>query len=98
MTDLNNKKVLIIRLSAVGDTIHTIPLACALKKKYPDIILDWVVEDKASKFIINNPLINRVYELPRKKWNENKNKIQNFTEFKDIIKEIRKEKQEEEKK
>ena len=75
MEDLNNKKVLIIRLSAIGDTIHTIPLANALRKKYPDIILDWVIEDKASKFIVNNPLINRVCIIPKNKWSESKNKL-----------------------
>ncbi len=92
MEDLNNKKVLIIRLSAIGDTIHTIPLANALRKKYPDIILDWIIEDKASKFVVNNPLINRVCIIPKSKWKASKNKLKNFFEFLDIIKKIRKEK------
>ncbi len=92
MENLNNKKILIIRLSALGDTIHTLPMANALKKEYPNAILDWVVEDKASKFIINNPLINNVYELPKKKWKQNKNKVENLKEFFEIIKKIRKEK------
>ena len=54
---MNNpiKKILIIRLSALGDTIHTIPMVYALKKEYPNANIDWVVEDKASEFIINNP-------------------------------------------
>ena len=86
------KKILIIRLSALGDTIHTLPLANAIKKQFPTLQLDWIVEDKASKFIINNPLINNVYELPRKKWKKNKNKIQNIIEFFQIIKKIQKEK------
>jgi len=84
-------KILIIRLSALGDTIHTLPLAYALRKKYPNVQLDWIVEDKASKFVINNPLINKVYELPRKKWKSNKNKFQNIKEFFKIISEIQKE-------
>lgn len=92
MEDLNNKKVLIIRLSAIGDTVHTIPLANALRKKYPDIILDWVVEDKASKFIVNNPLINKVYVIPKNKWKKSENKLKDFFEFLDIIKKIRTEK------
>lgn len=92
MKNNNFKKVLIVRLSALGDTIHTLPLANAIKKQYPDIQLDWIVEDKASKFIINNPLINKVYELQKKKWKKNKNKINNLIEFYKIIKEIRNEK------
>lgn len=86
------KKILIIRLSALGDTIHTLPLAYAIKKQYPKIQLDWIVEDKASKFIINNPLIDNVYEIPKKKWKKNKNKLHNLIEYLQIIKKIRKEK------
>ena len=91
---MNNefKKILIIRLSALGDTIHTLPMAFAIKKEYPDVIIDWIVEDKASEFIINNPIINKVYEIPRKKWKKNNNKINNLIEFIQIIKSIRKEK------
>ena len=85
------KKLLIVRLSALGDTIHTIPLAVALKKQYPDLIIDWIVEDKASEFIINNPIINKFYEIPRRKWKNNKNKIANIKDFFSIIKLIRKE-------
>ena len=51
--NLNGKKILIIRLSALGDTIHTLPLISAINKQYPDVQIDWIVEDKASKFIIN---------------------------------------------
>lgn len=86
------QKILIVRLSALGDTIHTLPMAYAIRKQYPNVQLDWVVEDKASKFIINNPLINKVYEIPKKKWSKNKNKIANFIEFFQIIKKIRNEK------
>ena len=89
---LNNKKVLIIRLSALGDTIHTLPLAVALKKQFPSMQLDWVVEDKASEFIWNNPLINKVYEIPKKKWKKSKNIFANICEFFEIILQIRKEK------
>lgn len=85
------KKILIIRLSALGDSIHTLPLANALRKKYPDIQLDWVVEDKAEKFIVNNPLLNNVYVLERKKW-KSLPKIQVLKEFFCLIKQIRKEK------
>ena len=90
--DLNNKKVLIIRLSALGDTIHTLPLAAALKRKYPSVQLDWIVEDKASAFVNDNPLINNVYELPRNKWKESKNKFENIKEFFSIVSKVRKQK------
>ncbi|MBQ9245241.1 glycosyltransferase family 9 protein [bacterium] len=87
MTEIN--KILIIRLSALGDTIHTIPMANALRKQYPNAQIDWIVEDKAEKFIVNNPLINNVYVLKKREWKKNPNKIQVFDEFFKIIKSIR---------
>lgn len=62
------KKILILRLSAIGDTIHTLPLAYALKKAYPDCELGWVVEDKAQLFIKDNPLIDKCFVIPKKDW------------------------------
>ena len=82
------KKILIIRLSALGDSIHTIPLAAALRKQYPTSQLDWIVEDKAAKFIQNNPLLNNVFVLHKK----NKSKIQFLKEFISVLNKIKKEK------
>ncbi len=85
------KKILIVRLSAIGDTIHTLPLAYAIRNKFPDSQLDWIVEDKASAFVLNNPLLNNVFVLERKKWKKSLNKLQNLKEFFGIVKKIRKE-------
>ena len=82
------KKILIIRLSALGDTIHTLPLAYALRQQYPDCQIDWIVEDKAQKFVVNNPLLNNVYVLNKK----SSSKLQFLCEFIRIIKKIRNEK------
>ncbi len=86
------KKILIIRLSALGDTIHTLPMAYELRKQFPDVQIDWIVEDKAEKFIINNPLINNVYVLPKKKWKNNPDKVSVVKEFLSIIKSIKEQK------
>jgi len=39
---VNSKSILIIRLSAAGDALHTLPLACGIKKANPDIHLTWL--------------------------------------------------------
>jgi heptosyltransferase-1 len=39
-------RVLIVRLGALGDVVHTIPAAAALRAAYPDARLDWLVEGK----------------------------------------------------
>ncbi len=83
-------KILIIRLSAIGDTIHTLPMVNALRKTYPDAQIDWLVEDKASLFIENNPLLDNVFIVPKSKWKKEKNVIKNIDEFNKIISKLRK--------
>ncbi len=82
------KKILVIRLSALGDTIHTLPLVNALRKEFKNAQIDWIVEDKAAKFVVNNPLINNVYVLEKKKW-QKQGFLTAQKEFFNIIKKIR---------
>ncbi|MDR2461034.1 MAG: glycosyltransferase family 9 protein [Deltaproteobacteria bacterium] len=58
-------RLLIVRLSAIGDTIHSLPLASALREIYPKAFLGWVVETLASPLIVGNPLLNWYKVLPR---------------------------------
>lgn len=58
-------RILIVRLSAIGDTIHSLPLAAALKRAYPDCHLGWVVEKPSAPLIVNNPLVDWVRVLPK---------------------------------
>lgn len=86
-----NTKILIIRLSALGDTIHTLPLASAIKKECPTCKIGWLVEDKAQQFVHNNPLVDKCFVLPRKTWKKRGFSLENINEFFQIVKEIRKE-------
>ena len=70
MLDKNVEKILVTRLSAIGDVIHALPVAYALRKKYPEAQIDWLVEQKAFPLVELNPYIDNVILLPRKQWRE----------------------------
>jgi len=61
-------RILIVRLSAHGDVIHTLPLLSALKKRYPQAYVGWLVEESAAPLLINHPLIDRLHVSSRKRW------------------------------
>lgn len=86
------KKILIIRLSAIGDTIHTLPMANALKRNYPDAQIHWIVEDKASFFVEQAKNIDKVFIVPRKKWKQEKNIFKKTNEFSCLMEKLRREK------
>jgi lipopolysaccharide heptosyltransferase I len=57
-------------LSAIGDVIHALPVAYALRKKFPEAQIDWLVEAKAYPLVKLNPYLDNVILLPRKQWRE----------------------------
>jgi len=54
------KNILIVKLSAIGDVIHALPVAHALKESYPHARITWVVEKPAFDLLTNNPDIDEI--------------------------------------
>jgi heptosyltransferase-1 len=60
--------ILIVKLSAIGDVIHTLPSLAALRGLYPQAHITWVVEEAAADLIMDHPDLDRVIVLRRKSW------------------------------
>ncbi len=58
------KRVLIVRLSAVGDTILSMPIACALRKHLPKTDVGWVVARGAADLLQGHPCLDRLFVMP----------------------------------
>src|SRR5664280_2114965 len=43
--------LLIVRLSAMGDIIHTLPAAAALRQAFPHATLGWLVEERWAELL-----------------------------------------------
>lgn len=71
MLNDNPERILVTRLSAIGDVVHALPVAYALRCKFPNARIDWLVEDKAYPLVNLNPYLDQVIILPRKYWREN---------------------------
>ncbi len=64
------ERVLILRLSSIGDVIHALPVASALKGAFPHLHLTWVVEEMSSEIVRLNAQVDRVIVLPRSRWKQ----------------------------
>ena len=58
-------RFLISRMSAIGDTILTLPVACALRDRFPDSHISWIVEEKSAPVVRNHPAVDDVVVLER---------------------------------
>jgi len=59
---------LIIRLSSLGDIIHTLPAFAALRKQHPEAEITWIVEEKGKEILDFVPGIDRVVPVRLKRW------------------------------
>ena len=61
-------KILLIKLSAVGDVVNTIPVLNKLRRRYPVAQLDWLVSSSIADLLRGNPAISNVIEFVRDDW------------------------------
>ena len=59
------RRILLIKLSALGDVVHTFPVLNKLRRRYPAAQLDWLVTPGIAELLRHNPAINNVVEFAR---------------------------------
>lgn len=58
--------ILIVKLSAIGDVIHTMPALVALRRQYPQAHISWVVEEAGASVLRGHPALDRLIVWPRR--------------------------------
>jgi heptosyltransferase I len=58
-------RILIVRLSAIGDVIHSMPIACAIRERYPSAFLAWMVEERGAKLLEGHEALDELIVLRR---------------------------------
>ena len=64
------RKILLIKLSAVGDVVHTIPVLNKLRRRYPSAQLDWLVTPAIGELLRHHSAISNVIEFAREDWSK----------------------------
>jgi lipopolysaccharide heptosyltransferase I len=65
---MKSLRVLIIRLGAFGDILHTLPVAHTLRMHYPQAHITWAVEAPLTAVLEDNPDIDRLLVINTKRW------------------------------
>lgn len=53
-------RILIVKLSSIGDVIHALPAVAAIRTNFPEAEITWVVERSASEMLRNCPAVDKV--------------------------------------
>lgn len=83
MPDLKN--VLIVKLSAIGDVIHALPVSYALKETYPEVRITWVVEPPAYELLKMNPYVDKIIVFHKKEFKSFGGFLKNIGPFRQIL-------------
>jgi heptosyltransferase-1 len=60
--------VLLIKLSSLGDVVHTLPAAMDIRQACPEARIDWVVEPAFAPLVRLCPAVDRVIEMDLRRW------------------------------
>jgi heptosyltransferase I len=77
--------ILIVKLSAIGDVMHTLPALNALRQHYPNAHITWLVEEAAADLVKGHPALDRVLVSRRKSWIKGLRSSQWRQHLRDII-------------
>lgn len=82
-------RILIVKLTSMGDVLHLAPALSDLQKHHPEVIVDWMVEGSFAEIPAWHPSVDRVIKVSTRKWRSLKK--ENFNEFAAFWKELRQE-------
>ncbi|MDW8436432.1 MAG: glycosyltransferase family 9 protein [Chloroherpetonaceae bacterium] len=83
--DFNRAKILCLRQNQIGDTLISTPIFAALKRRYPDIVIDALLDKRNATALDTNPHVRKRFVLKRKLFDFFKAMIQIRAERYDII-------------
>jgi lipopolysaccharide heptosyltransferase I len=58
------RSVLIVKMSSIGDVVHAVPVATALRRRYPRVRISWAVEEWTAPLLRGHPAIDRLVVFP----------------------------------
>ncbi|MEE8282609.1 MAG: lipopolysaccharide heptosyltransferase I [candidate division NC10 bacterium] len=61
-------RIAIVRLTSLGDLVHTLSVAHALRLHNPDNYIVWIVEERERTLLLNNPAVDEVVVGPARSW------------------------------
>ena len=68
LANLSPQRVLIIKPSAIGDIVHTLPVLNLVRRKWPGAKISWLVTPVCSGLLEGHPLLDEVILFDRKRW------------------------------
>lgn len=86
------RNILVVKLSSIGDVVMSTPVPRALKERYPQARVCWLVEEPSRGIVEGNPWVDRVMLFPRLRWAKMLRsgvRLQALHEVREFVRELR---------
>jgi heptosyltransferase-1 len=61
-------KILLVRVSSLGDVLHNLPMVADLLRHHPQATIDWVVEEGYVSLVRLNPQVRKIIPFALRRW------------------------------
>jgi heptosyltransferase I len=82
-------RILLIKPSALGDVIHTIPVLVKLRARYPRARIDWLITPENAEVVRCHPALTNVVLFARRDFSKRGRRWRALVAFFDLLKQIR---------
>jgi heptosyltransferase I len=94
-------RLLVVRLGAMGDVIHTLAAVCSLRNALPNMNIGWIIEDRWSELLCapgatlsgprgpQRPVVDFVHVVDTKRWRKSLFSRQTKREARQALREVR---------
>jgi heptosyltransferase-1 len=65
---LTQLKILLVRVSSLGDVLHNLPMVADIVRHHPDATIDWVVEEAYASLVRLNPHVRNIIPFALRRW------------------------------
>jgi heptosyltransferase-1 len=66
----SGRQFAIVRFTSLGDVVHTLPVAAAIRRHEPGARVLWLVEEHEQVLLNGNPVVDEVVVVPLRRWRE----------------------------
>ncbi len=62
------RSIVVLRTSALGDIVHSLPVASALRRTFPVARIAWVVEEPFLPLVVSHPAVDEALPVALRRW------------------------------
>ena len=82
-------RILLIKLSGLGDVVHTLPVLVKLRARYPKARIDWLITSEHAEIVRGHPALSNVIPFARSDFSKRGRRWHALVAFLDLLKQIR---------